>query len=260
MKEDNSETREEKLLYAKRVIQDLEAYKKSIVFPLEIDGTIKPKVVWKYDGYIQAVTYRTAELAKEALYDWDNGKTIPAILQARAVMETVAVTYLLIKKLKNNLDQENLNQIDNIIMIHSFGTRNMEDLPRVTNVLTSIDAVDKWIPGFRKIYDDLCESCHPNHMGTLWPYSKDDKEACEIHMMERNPDGQEFLDQFLPAALSSSVGILQSIMDNYSRLRDRLLSLARKKMFEMSFPQNKLNLIYRKVSSCQSTWTWQDFL
>jgi hypothetical protein len=227
MKEDKCETHEEKILYAKKVIQDLEVHKELKVLPFETDGTIKPKIVWKYDGYIQSVLYRTTELAKVALCDWESGKAIPAILQSRAVMETVSVAFQLIKKLKSNLDANNLNEIDNSIMAHSFGTRNMEDLPKAINVLTCIDAIDKWIPGFRKIYDDFCESSHPNHMGTLWPYSEVNKESYEIHMMERNPNGEKFLDQFLPVALSGSVGIFQIILDDYSQQRDRLLYLAR---------------------------------
>lgn len=228
MKEDRCETHEEKILYAKKVIQDVEAYKVLKILPFEADGTVKPKIVWKYDGYIQAVLYRITELAKEALYDWENGKTIPAILQSRAAIETVSVAFQLVKKLKINLDINNLAEIDDCIMTHSFGTRNMEELPKAINVLTCIDAIDKSVPGFRKIYDELCESSHPNHMGTLWPYSEIDKESYEIHMMERNPDGEKILDHFLPVALSGSVGIFQVILNDYSQQRNKLLYLARK--------------------------------
>lgn len=228
MKEDRCDTHEGKILYAKKIIQKVEAYKVLKILPFEADGTVKPKIVWKYDGYIQSVLYRITELAKEALYDWENGKTIPAILQSRAAMETVSVAFHLVKTLNINLDNNNINKIDNCIMNHSFGTRNIEDLPRAINVLTCIDDVDKSIPGFRKIYDDLCESSHPNHMGTLWPYSKINKEFYEIYMMERNPDGGKFLDQYLPGALSGSIGIFQGILDDYSQQRDRLLCLARK--------------------------------
>jgi putative protease len=47
------------------LLKELEMEKLSSVTPYEENGDIKPKVVWKYDGFLQATLYRTVDIAKE---------------------------------------------------------------------------------------------------------------------------------------------------------------------------------------------------
>jgi len=55
-------------------------------------------------------------------------------------------------------------------------------MPAATNVLTRIDRVDRKIPKYRAIYDDLSESVHPNLEGTMGAFGDLDRKKAVLEL------------------------------------------------------------------------------
>jgi hypothetical protein len=68
-----------------------------------------------------------------------------------------------------------------------MGSRNKPDpeMPDAVNTLSLIDRVEKTTPGFRSIYDALCEYTHPNWAGTFGAFGSIMTETTELELGPR---------------------------------------------------------------------------
>ena len=222
-----TETEASKISEAEKMLKELMQLKKPRVRPFEDDGeTLKPKVVWKYDGFMQAILYRVTDIAEDALDVWRKRKPVSSVILARSLMESASAAYWLSKRVSAKIHSGDLAGADKDVDNLSFTCRIIVGLPEGKSVMTYIDAVDKQLlPGFRKIYDIMSEASHPNHMGTLWAYSELDKETYEVTYFDKHPDAADFLDKNMPAALSGSLAIMRVALGNYSNVRSALVEL-----------------------------------
>lgn len=215
-----------RILETEDMIKKLEKEKASIVTSYEKNGDIKPKVVWKYDCYLQAVLYRSIDIAKETLSLWKETKSVTAIILARSLMETVAAVYWLVTRADKKIAKKDFAGIDEEVMNLSFANKIDAELPQAKSVITYLETVDKLKPQYTEVYAILCEESHPNHMGTLYSYAKIDKETRDVKFFDTHPNAGLFLANNLPAALIGSLTIMEITLSNYYNMRPQLLVLA----------------------------------
>ena len=211
----------------RETLSSLQRYKVSVIEPFEADNSLKPKIVWKIDGYIQAVLYRICDLAEAAINCYETSLFVPASILTRSTMETSAVFFACKKLATEVLHKKDIHSLDNMIMKLSFAVGYEDDtLPKAVNVLTHCDRVDRLIPGFRGVYDNLCEIVHPNYYGTEGFYSRVDKERCCINMSS-SPVAVKSLTSSICTALRGSIYIFEITNDELKRIRPEVVLLCR---------------------------------
>lgn len=146
--------------------------------------TLKSKLPFKALSIRELLIHRVSPLATAAVDLFERDQVIPAVVLTRAVVETVAVLYYFYERLRRFLDDKNTSELDDFLMSCLFGSRNNPnpDWPASINVLTFVNHVEKTIPGFRAIYDSLCEQTHPNWAGTLGAFGQFDWERFELKL------------------------------------------------------------------------------
>lgn len=133
---------------------------------------ITPKVVWKYQLYIQVSVYRVTDLCLESCQAWQRERPAASFLLMRSLMENAAVIYDIALKTKMYLEKKELKIISELIDNRSYGTKYFDNLPKTTNLLTAIDNVTKIYKGFRDTYEFISELCHPTYSSLTGLYSK----------------------------------------------------------------------------------------
>jgi hypothetical protein len=132
---------------------------------------LRSKLAWKIATYQQPVLYRIVMLASGCAANWNQRNLLCAYLAARALVETIAVFWMLEVDLQNLIKKEDLGGIDALITNRTISTRDLElveahPTTKAINVLTIIDRIEKReLPGIRPHYDSLSERCHPNSFG-----------------------------------------------------------------------------------------------
>ncbi|WP_457586037.1 hypothetical protein [Ensifer canadensis] len=153
------------------------------VAKIEVEGPLlRSKLAWKIAVYQQALLYRIVSLGAGAVRACEAEDILVGILAARAVIESVSVFQDVVSKIERYLQLEALDEIDNIVMSRMFSTRDreaVEDNPKFksVNVLTSVEALDRVIPGVLQHYRLLSERCHPNSMGHHQFFATTDKKT-----------------------------------------------------------------------------------
>jgi len=135
---------------------------------------VKSKAPFQLLSTREALIWRTEELARNACDALERDDLAVAAILTRAVTENAAVAW----KLKDVLDtrqQQTTEQLNEILMRLLVGSRIWEDFPQAVQILTSIDRMDKRIPGVRRGYDNLSEMTHPNWQGVFGLYSRTDE-------------------------------------------------------------------------------------
>jgi len=159
------------LAEAREQLRQLEA-----ALPDGVDGyglSQRCKLPFKVLWYREAMFWRTVQLGKSALENFDKDKLVSAILLTRATVETCAALWFLSVKLKASIESRAAASIDPDLMRLLMGSKVDQDiLPPPVNVLSFVDRVEKDIPGFRRHYDRLSEFAHPNWAGTAYVFSK----------------------------------------------------------------------------------------
>jgi hypothetical protein len=151
---------------------------------IEVTGRrARSKIAWKMETFCEAMLYRIVDLAESAALCWNADRVLGAMLNARAIVETVAVLYDYEQRIAQLLPAEDLAGVDAITMNRTFGSRDpdwIRDSPdlQAVNVITLIDKMNaKALPGARSHYDRLSERCHPNSFGQHQMFSKTDYET-----------------------------------------------------------------------------------
>ena len=137
--------------------------------PDEVDGpslssTAKiPSAV----AYLRAaLSWRFAELCRDAFESRQKDRIVSAILLTRAAVETCAALGYLDRKVNGSLKLQTVGDLGDYLERLIMGGRNDLDGPEAISVLTFIDSSEKVVEGIREGYDHLCEYAHPNWVGT----------------------------------------------------------------------------------------------
>ncbi|HEX9592287.1 MAG TPA: hypothetical protein VGB12_02890 [bacterium] len=146
--------------------------------------TLKSKLPFKAVSIRELLIHRMAALASAAVDLFKQKRAIPAVILTRAIVETAAVMLIFHERLGRFLDDKSkdISAFDDFLMRCLLGARNNPDMPTPTNILTLVDRVEQRLPGFRGVYDGLCECAHPNWAGTFGAYGQIDKENFELKL------------------------------------------------------------------------------
>jgi hypothetical protein len=154
----------------------------------------RSKIAWKVASFSNAMIHRFIALAEGVALSWNNSNVLSSVLNARAIVETVAIYWEFggqFSKLTRSLD---FGAIDDIATKYLFSTRDEELLRehpelKARQVLSAIDLIDNTIiPNFRSHYDRLSERCHPNSLGHRGLFLSFDRRTGTAAFSSKNED------------------------------------------------------------------------
>lgn len=158
----------EEIEFLNEIITDLERFK---IEEIQVEGHFeKSKLAWKVAILNQALIRRLCEFSNSCTLTWNSTQYVPSLTLARCIIETAAVLSDLDDSIQKCLGEEDLESIDTIIMNRTFSTR-LENIfkgdkrYKAINILTLVQKLDKKLEGVFKIYENLSEIAHPNHLG-----------------------------------------------------------------------------------------------
>jgi len=137
----------------------------------------KSKLPFKLVSARELLGYRLVDLTRIAISNFEEGSPTAALILARASFETTAVLMDVSRALENFLTSRSLEDVDDALMKALFASNIIEALPNPVNILTRVDRLNRRFSGARKLYDELCESAHPNYAGTFGAYGSVDMES-----------------------------------------------------------------------------------
>ncbi len=146
--------------------------------------TLKSKLPFKALSIRELLLHRMAALASAAVDLFEQRRAIPAAILTRAIVETLAVLFTFHERIERFLQDKvkDIDAFDAFLMRYLLGARDNPEMPTPTNILTLIDRVEVTLPGFRRVYDSLCECAHPNWAGTFGAFGEIDKEKFEVKL------------------------------------------------------------------------------
>ncbi|MBY5416204.1 hypothetical protein [Rhizobium leguminosarum] len=197
---------------------------------------LKSKIAWKLAVYSYGLQHRLVNLADGIAICWNAQNTLGAFLNARALIETVAVVCHFEETLCRDFRNRDLTAINAFVDNGTFATRDPELVAfspgiEARNILTSINKLDKGLPGVRAHYDRLSERCHPNAMGHVRMYSELNREDASVNFrgeLHAEANAAAVLSAYAILALGESR--LQSLHDltlqvsDLQHLQDPVLS------------------------------------
>ena len=157
--------------------------------PLTVEAaslTWKSKIPFKAISLREVLIHRVSELSMVAVDLYECNKLVPAFVITRSIVETVAMTYWLSKRVGEFLSSKDVQKLDEFLMRAMHGSRDGTTPLESYNVLTAVDKMDKEYNGFRKMYDWLCEFTHPNWSGALGAYGKINQEKHSLSLVSKN--------------------------------------------------------------------------
>jgi hypothetical protein len=141
---------------------------------------VRSKAPFQLLAVREALIWRTEELGRNACDALDRQDFAAAGLLIRGVLESAALLWHLLDKLRNRAGRTPEEWNDALMRVLG-GTRTLPGLPQAINILTCVDQMDKKIPGIRKSYDSLSEYAHPNFVGVVGLFSVRDEANLATH-------------------------------------------------------------------------------
>jgi hypothetical protein len=172
---------------------------------------IIPKVVWKFQVYLQLSIYRVTDLCLESCQAWQREKPAVSFLLMRSLMENAAVIYDMALKTKMYLGENDLDKISDLIDNRAFGTKLFENMPKTINLLTAIDNVTKKDKGFRPTYEFISEFCHPTYSSLTGLYGKLNKEGIYFDVGNKWGTTEAVFAFFIDGLTSSMIVFVRGI-------------------------------------------------
>jgi hypothetical protein len=128
-------------------------------------------------------------LASGCAEAWNAGNIICSVLAARALIETVALSDVIVDDIRTSLQERNVAAIDDIVNRRLFSTRNEQQVTEgygfhARSVLKYLTKFDKRVEGISEAYSFLCEFAHPNGSGHFMTFSEIDKATGTVRFSE----------------------------------------------------------------------------
>jgi len=196
--------------------------------PKRVDGwalSQMSKLPFKVLVYREALAWRMAELSRAAFEEFGKDRIAAAIVLTRAAVETSAALWYLCGKVEASVESAEVGDIDDYLMKMNMGIATDPPTdpetgeavtPRPTKIGKFLNSVDKDIDGFNRQYGYLSEYAHPNWAGTVYLYSKLDKEnaVADFGQNIRKPDGTKVI------GVGNLSVALQMFERSYNRVSD----------------------------------------
>lgn len=142
---------DELLLEARETVQTF-----SDSLPKSVDAkaiATRSKIPLKVLCYREGLIWRAEELARAACDCFERSDDVAGIILTRGVTETAAAAWYLRDLMQRQVEKGVQPDLDEKVMRLLLGHRNESDMPVAINVLNFLDAVDRTVPGVRKLYE-----------------------------------------------------------------------------------------------------------
>ena len=133
--------------------------------------TPNSKLPFKVLSLREVVIHRMAALSTSTVHLLDANQPVAAAILTRAAIETTALLHSLRCAITTFIENKDTRTLDEFLMKGLVGSRWKDAKVQATSVLTLINRLDREMPGFREMYDDLCEYAHPNWSGLMGSFS-----------------------------------------------------------------------------------------
>ena len=176
--------------------------------------TRRSKIPFKIFSLKELLLHRMTALAESALHLYESDRRVPSYLIIRATQETAAAVFNLRGKCSVYLNEKDLDTFDDYLMKGLAGGRDVTAKVTAINVITLVDKVDKEYPGYREMYDLLCEYAHPNFYGVLDAFGKVNAEQLWLDL------GDEIQKPRPAIGLAPLLGALSIFEESYNEIND----------------------------------------
>ena len=205
------------------ILNRVKAIKRNKVVPLMKHIAYRP--TFNIDYYREALLHRFIDLCEGALVLSQNNNYVAAVVCARSAQETFAVIAYLSFKLETLEKTKDLRSLLDTMHRLSIGWRGDEEFPEMINVLTCIDQVSKKLaPDFRRHYDILSESAHPNYQGVLGAYSSPNHETKEIEI-GAGRESEKRLSTLVKTTVQICVHLFEHIQSEFEERMNNALDI-----------------------------------
>jgi len=206
-----------------KAISSINKIKRDSISPLMKNIAYRP--TFNIDCYREAVLHRFVDLMKGAATSLENAQYISALISARAAQETFSVLAYINFKLERFESDKDLAALLDITKRLSIGWKGDAEFPEMINVLTCVDFVNKKLdPNFRRLYDILSESAHPNYSGVLGSYSLANHDTLEVKV-GLNKDAEEGLYENVTSTILICSILFTNIQGSYESLLNKTLDI-----------------------------------
>jgi hypothetical protein len=161
-----------------------EIYIYKISLSKELENCTEPKKLFGNNAirFIQLFLHRSKSFIEGSIHALNNNNVLSSLLSVRAHFENTGSMAFLFKRLSSyDLGNIDFEKIDKDLFHLSMVSTSIDIplVPKPIQVLTLIDATDEYLKKkllkdkaphdkiFRKIYEDLCDVCHPNFQSTI---------------------------------------------------------------------------------------------
>ena len=185
----------------------------------------------------EACLHRITELAESAYDGFKKGNLVTGYLLARAIYETVALFWYFLDQLQASLESGDLEELREILRRMLLGSKietvkkNVVDILDHSNeasgqsldpihVSKLINHVAEKIPPFKEHYDFLCEITHPNAMGLIKAYVKNDFQTGIAYFGKEQGQFASHLGMDLEALIVVVESFVESYNESASLLRN----------------------------------------
>lgn len=137
----------------------------------------KWKVLLRSAVLRELVAWRLLDLLASALELQKNERILGGRILLRAALETLAILVYLNERMQAVVHTgRGFDDFSGATARLMLGSRNRTTAHESINILTVLAKCDSKYDGIKKIYEDLCESAHPNWEGVCLGYSEIDHE------------------------------------------------------------------------------------
>lgn len=165
--------------------------------------------LWKAVLYGEVLAHRVVDLASDAIALQERGSYVAAMTLVRATVETAAMLYCLIRKLRQYADDLDARSLEESVLNFLFGSKLDEAEYNMPNVLTGLKHLEREFSGAKRMHAILSEFVHPNGGGVLMSYSEPNSEGTAFSLGPRqDPSSKPIALESLAIALSVSVYLL----------------------------------------------------
>jgi hypothetical protein len=130
--------------------------------------------------------HRASALATPAVSLLEARNVVSGVLLTRALIETVAMLVDLHEKLEDFVKSPDVDVFHAFLMKSLFANRYEDKGVKheyfTSNILSSINRLDKKSQGIRQMYDVLSEYAHPNYNGVFGTFGKMDQEKLVLNL------------------------------------------------------------------------------
>ena len=194
----------------------------------------QPQLAFKVQHFVQCIVRRIIATVDGMNLGWNADNMVTAVTMARSLVETVAITYVVVQDIKVAQEEGDFSKIDRALTTAMLSSRHptFAKVAAVapSSIMKAIKRFDREFlssqtPVMMDVYDFQCDFVHPNGVGLMMLQS-DGQYATDNISYEISPERREMVyEQMLSFPLSLLVIEVNLLEDLLERLPE-LLGLA----------------------------------